>query len=442
MKASMCNFVHESENGDLYLYNSLQGTKSLIFVNSRKASKIREMLSLEYSEEEDEEYNLLVKNGYLIEDDADEQQAREYKFLKVVSEPRLNITILPTEKCNFKCVYCYETFEKPGMSIETQESLISFVKKNINKYTGLSVHWFGGEPLIAMDVIENLSKEFISICKSVKKTYMAGMTTNGYLLDLEMLDKLLKCHVYKYQITIDGVEKTHDFQRPLMDGTPTFKRIVDNLVNIRLHAKSKLFNIAIRANLSKSIYESFDEYIEVLHHICGQDSRFSIYMHQVSDWGGERVTRIKEELIVQDMYVGALEKLKKSPFTFNYYVHLGKLDSESCVCYANKLNYFIIGADATLYKCTGNFVEDCNKIGKLESNGQISMDKNKEASWVCNVKRVMDKCKTCYFSGNCLFSICPAVQVRKLDSSICSFEQQYLAHFLELFSKDVYQIIE
>lgn len=441
MKPSMCNFVHESENGDLYLYNSLQGTKSLIFVNSCKAAKIREMLSLEYTDENDEDYQLLIKNGYLIEDDADEQQAKEYKFFKVVSEPRLNITILPTEKCNFKCVYCYETFEKPGMSIETQENLISFVKKNIHKYTGLSVQWFGGEPLIAMDVVENLSKEFISICKSVKKTYMASMTTNGYLLDTDMLDKLLKYHVYKYQITIDGIEKNHNFQRPLLNGAPTFKKIVENLVNIRLHNKCKFLHITIRANLSKSIYESFDEYIEVLHHICQDDARFSIYMHQVSDWGGERVKEIEDEIIAQDMYSGALEKLKRSPFKFNYYVHFGRLDSESCVCYANKLNYFIVGSDGTIYKCTGNFVEDCNKVGRLESKGILRIDENKEALWVCNVKRVMDKCKTCYYSGNCLFGICPAVQARKLESSLCSFEQQYLDQFLELFGKDVYQII-
>ncbi len=369
MKPYLCNFVHESENGDLYLYNSFQGTKSLIYVNSGKATKIQEMLSLKYIDENDEDYRLLIKNGFLIGDEVDEQQAKEYKFIKVVSDPRLNITILPTEKCNFKCVYCYETFEKSAMSIETQENLISFVKKNIHKYTGLSVQWFGGEPLIAMDVVENLSKEFIEICKNVKKTYISSMTTNGYLLDEDMLDKLLSYHIYNYQITIDGIEKNHNFQRPLLNGAPTFDKIVDNLINIRLHNRNKFLHITIRVNLSKSIYENFDEYMEILHHICQDDPRFSIYMHQVSDWGGERVSEIKDEIIVQDMYIGALEKLKKSPYKFNYYVHYGRLDSESCVCYANKLNYFIIGSDGTRYKCTGNFVEDCNKVGKLENKG-------------------------------------------------------------------------
>ena len=54
----------------------------------------------------------------------------------------------------------------------------------------MRVEWFGGEPLLCMDVIENLSKHFIDICRKAHKGYTAAITTNGYLLDLETFRKL------------------------------------------------------------------------------------------------------------------------------------------------------------------------------------------------------------------------------------------------------------
>ena len=47
------------------------------------------------------------------------------------------------------------------MSEAVQNSIIKFVQKNIRYYTELNVGWFGGEPLEALDVVENLSKRLI-----------------------------------------------------------------------------------------------------------------------------------------------------------------------------------------------------------------------------------------------------------------------------------------
>lgn len=62
------------------------------------------------------------------------------------------------------------------MTKEIQNSIIKYVQKNILNYVGLSVVWFGGEPLLALDVVEYLSENFIKICKAGKRTYVSGMT--------------------------------------------------------------------------------------------------------------------------------------------------------------------------------------------------------------------------------------------------------------------------
>ena len=101
----------------------------------------------------------------------DEILLRERKLMDIVNYSKLYLVIMPTEQCNFRCEYCYETHEKGKMSKKTQDALIRYVQKNIYRYTGLNVGWFGGEPLEALDVIEYLSQNFMKICKVAKKPY-------------------------------------------------------------------------------------------------------------------------------------------------------------------------------------------------------------------------------------------------------------------------------
>ena len=110
------------------------------------------------------------------------------------------------------------TRDKGKMSLEIQDSLIKFVKKNITKFSSMEVRWFGGEPLEALDVVENLSNAFIRMCRAAKRKYTSSMTTNGYNLTLENFRKLYNLNVYAYQITIDGIRSTHDDLRILKNG--------------------------------------------------------------------------------------------------------------------------------------------------------------------------------------------------------------------------------
>ena len=134
----------------------------------------------------------------------------------------LRLILLPTEQCNFRCVYCYERFRREKMTAKTQAAIVKYIEDNIHKYNGLILNWFGGEPTEAMDVIENLSVKLIDVCKKNKKAYNAGITTNGYNLTYEIFKKLKKLHVTEYQVTIDGLASIHNAQRVMADGAPTF----------------------------------------------------------------------------------------------------------------------------------------------------------------------------------------------------------------------------
>jgi len=169
----------------------------------------------------------------------------------------LSLYILPTEQCNFRCKYCYETFPDLKMPKSIQDGIIRYVARNISKYKVLHVEWFGGGPLLALDVIEYISNVLLEICKKNGVVYYAAMTTNAYLLDLECFRRLKRCRVLSYQITADGVKQTHDNQRALASGAGTYDRIMRNLTQIQQNIKTLCLDITIRVNISKAVYSQF-----------------------------------------------------------------------------------------------------------------------------------------------------------------------------------------
>ena len=231
-KPSKFNYCHKCSNGELLLYNSAAGTDSLSRVLPERSEPILKILKNGY-EGEPENIQTLLEKGFVVASETNEDTLKKVRTMEQVMDSSLHLILLPTEQCNFRCKYCYETFKKGKMNDTVQDSVIAYVRKNIHKHTGLYISWFGGEPLEALDVVEKLSRAFQNICKVAKKPYSASMTTNGYDLSLETYKKLYDLGVYNYQITLDGLQEEHDRQRVLADGQGSFAKIVENLINIK-----------------------------------------------------------------------------------------------------------------------------------------------------------------------------------------------------------------
>jgi uncharacterized protein len=383
--------------------------------------------------------NFLIDHGFLVPDERDEDNLRWLRMMEETTDSTLDLIILPTEQCNFRCKYCYETFEKGKMDTTIQESLVKYVRKNIHKFTSLHVSWFGGEPLMAMDVISFLSEEFIKICKTARKSYRASMTTNGYHLTIDVYKKLCGYYVNNYQITLDGLETEHDRQRILTNGGSTFQTIVQNLLNIKHNTRSFNTSIVVRTNYTKKIVANLENYIRFYSANFGDDSRFSIYIHMASDWGGEKVKDFSGEMLAQSQYNDILESIKRLKISLNYQLHYTHLNLGGGVCYASKKNSVVIGSDGILYKCTSNFTYDKNKVGMLSSSGDLKFNENYYL-WLGGIHTVAKKCEKCYYGACCLSMNCLAARIKALDNRGCSFEKENMGLFLELFGKEYFSV--
>lgn len=168
----------------------------------------------------------------------------------------VGLTICPTMGCNFDCPYCFENHKAGKMSAEVQDDVVSLAERMLDasRVKSLNVTWFGGEPLLAPDVIGSLSDRLIKLSADKGAEYSAGIITNGYLLDQEKADMLSRARVDLYQITLDGIGPTHDATRHLAGGGPTFERITNNLRTVKISGR-----VSIRHNVHEANKDEIEQ---------------------------------------------------------------------------------------------------------------------------------------------------------------------------------------
>ncbi len=184
------------------------------------------------------------------------------------------LTICPTMGCNFDCPYCFETHRPGKMSPQTQEETAALAERMLDASGAKTLHidWFGGEPLLAPDVIETLSDRLMGICKDRGVSYSATLTTNGYLLTPDVAEMLGRVKVGQVQVTLDGLGSLHDATRHLAGGGPTFGRITDNLRQPGLP-----FQVAVRHNVHEGNLQAVRELRDFVGKLAAESGNSLMY---------------------------------------------------------------------------------------------------------------------------------------------------------------------
>lgn len=433
MKTSMFTFHFLDDNEDLVLYNSYLGKDGIRVIGKQMKDQVLAWLENPPEECTNEVFMHLYKLGYFLEDKVDEKKRRENLMQEHLCDPELDLTIHTTKACNFRCQYCCLDFESKSMSTEVQNRIVTHVKKNIGMYSGVSVSWFGGEPLLEMGVIDNISKNLIDICKRARKRYSAFITTNGYLLNDRNLQILLKNRVYGFTVTIDGLRDLHDQQRFLADGTGTFDVIINNLLNIKNNYKSEAIRVNIRSNVTSDILERIDEYYDFFNQLFGDDKRFSIFVKPVGDWGGDRVKKM-EDTLIDTKEVGYIYDIlaQKAQNTggLKFAANTSDLRCGGGSCPARNRYKFTIGVDGNVNKCDDSSIEDA--VGVIDDKGNLNIDMDKHMSWISHGTVLNEKCDNCFYSCNCFGSFCPKWSIHKGDVS-CALDIDELKSLILLY---------
>ena len=432
MKKSIYLLDYESKDGKYYLMSTYSG--NIISIDSAKKKKLQNILDISNTDMDRNSPVVvkLVSLGFIIDENVNEfQRVTGERILRSFTENNyLELSIMPTEKCNFRCVYCYENFEKPKMSNTTCDAIIKYVKKHIANHQGLVVSWFGGEPLLAVDVIEKLSEAFIQICKDNHKVYHSSITTNAYLLDLETFEKLRKFHINHFQITVDGDRETHHSQRVLADGRGSFDEIMSNLKTICEHGKGNLWTISLRTNVTNQIIKNIEQFKNDVLRPFREDHRVYIMLRKM--WTNN--TKEADSLICDDhefeQFINECQISAHSLYLEYVFSH-----NMNFMCYAANPNAFVIGSDGMVYKCTCGFYDEINQVGRLRPDGYMALDTAKMSYWVAPRAGNQEKCITCVNYATCVSNGCPYHQDQPCDGKTLDILRYYIPQFFKLAQK-------
>lgn len=320
----------------------------------------------------------------------------ERQIAAAITHRRMELTILPTEKCNFRCTYCYETFEHGRMKPHVVEGVCNLIRNRAPELEELVFSWFGGEPLLAVGVVRTI----LAVAKEEAQRHGfrlgGGFTTNAYLLDRALLEEMVSFGQDFFQITLDGWGGQHDRTRRRADGAGTFERIWCNLLSYRESAAN--FEVQLRVHVSHENGESVRELCRQIRAAFGGDKRFTVDLQDIRDMGGAGSAMVvplsaeafaveKRELLrilhpgdeaKVDAYLDAAPKVGESASRRR---DSERGEPEPYICYAAKPNQFLIRSTGRIGKCTVMLDDPRNDVGFLRPDGTLHLDDDRLAPW-------------------------------------------------------------
>lgn len=402
-----------TDDDRLIVWNTLNGAMSVF--KPEQTAAVKELLRKPGTEGHVEGMlKYLVDRGFMIKDGTDEFRKIQLAFgQQHYRTDTLQLILLASEDCNFRCTYCYEDFARGTMQPAVRAGVRKLVEKRIKNLRQLSINWFGGEPLYGFRAIEELAPFFVKICEENSVKFRSNMTTNGYLLTPEVAEKLLAWHVDRFQITLDGRPEDHDCSRPTRDGQGSFWTIIENLK--ALSRRPEDFEVVLRVNFDRKNHPHLTDFMDIIKRELGDDPRFQMRFHGVGRWGGDNDEQLDvcgPDEAAEIRYDLKREARKRGIGIGQGLKEVSGLGSDAC--YAARPFNFIVGASGKLMKCTVALdKDDSNVVGHLTEQGTMEIDRDKLALWTEPAFESDSKCKKCVMLPTCQGLHCPLVRMEE-----------------------------
>jgi radical SAM peptide maturase (CXXX-repeat target family) len=178
-------------------------------------------------------------------------------------------TIQVTDACNLRCTYCYQINKGTNyIDVEMAKKFIDMLLSDDNEYintklsAGLILDFIGGEPLLAIDIIDELTRYVIAEMVRLKHPWLhrfrISICSNGTLYFDSKVQNYLRrySNIISFSISIDGNKELHDSCRIFPDGSGSYDIAMKAVNHYR-----KTFNRSIDTKMTLSpynIYHTFD----------------------------------------------------------------------------------------------------------------------------------------------------------------------------------------
>ncbi|MBT2288072.1 SPASM domain-containing protein [Paenibacillus albidus] len=407
MKPSNYNFFFEfPEENQILAYNSR--TASLALMQPSNYDDYLEFAnSLEVTALEEEFLKKLRIGGFILDKNIDEIDILSLHLLgNRYNTDVLDLTIATTLNCNLGCVYCFEKEIRNNkkMSDDVKKSIVRLVEQQAGSIKFLNICWYGGEPLLDMNVIRDLSSEFLLICENNQIKYNASIVTNGYKLTPDIASELVEFKVSFAQVTLDGPDYIHDTRRPLIGGQPTFDRILMNIEN-----SCDIIPISLRINTDNSNKADMDSLLELIVN-KNLGSKIGVYLAQVKN---ENDCYNTSTCMATSDFTNTADEFEEKAYKLgigsNIYQY-PKLTGPYCG--ADCANSYVIDPEGYLYNCWAEIGDISKSFGNL-------VDYNFEGNTLLKLNYMLyqpqqnENCKECKHLPLCMGG-CPFERINNV----------------------------
>lgn len=290
---------------------------------------------------------------------------------------RLHLILLPTEACNFRCVYCYEAFRLKRMALPVVTGVKRLLERRVPALDDLTISWFGGEPLLARDIMEDILGHVSRLRRDRPgPRFASDATTNGSCLTLPVLETLVRLGVSDYQVSFDGPREWHDRKRVRPGGLPTFDLVWENLLACR--RSTTAFRVMVRLHVDQENAAAIPGFLEEYREAFGGDRRFTLYIRGLSRLGGPNDSTLP--ILEGEQRAGTIEELRR--LATERGLRQAHVPPGTTICYAAKGNSFVIRADGRVNKCTVALDHPSNQVGTLQPDGTFRLASDRMRPWL------------------------------------------------------------
>ncbi len=396
---------------DELAYDVIPIVEKLLAQNMEEKEQIveaaAEQLCVERSKMEEavEEILSLKEEGMLFTEDVYEKYIDSFKNRETVVKA---LCLHIAHDCNLACKYCFAGEgeyhgQRSLMSLDVGKKALDFLVANSGNRVNLEVDFFGGEPLMNWQVVKDLVAYGRSLEEPNHKKFRFTLTTNGVLLDDEVLEFANK-EMANLVLSVDGRKEIHDRMRPHRGGQGSYDEV---LPKYKKAAKSRnQMDYYVRGTFTRNNLD----FAEDVKHLADEGFE-QISMEPVVARPEEDYALRMEDVpaILEEYDELALEYIrrKKEGKGFNFFHFMINLEGGPCV--AKRLSgcgsgteYLAVTPWGDLYPCHQFVGQEEFLMGNVEE-GILRTDIQDKFK-ACNVY-AKDQCRDCfakfYCSGGC-----------------------------------------
>ena len=366
-------------------------------------------LSGKYGKEEVEEaideVQTLIKNEELFTKDTYENYMMDFKKRPTVVKA---LCLHIAHDCNLACRYCFaEEGEYHGrralMSFETGKKALDFLIANSGNRRNLEVDFFGGEPLMNWQVVKDLVAYGREQEKIHNKNFRFTLTTNGVLLNDEIMEFANK-EMGNVVLSIDGRKEVHDHMRPFRKGAGSYDLIVPKFQKFADSRNQDKYYV--RGTFTHNNLDFSNDVLHLADLGFKQISVEPVVAQPTEDYAirEEDLPQLYEEY---DKLAAEMVKRHKNGNDFNFFHFM--IDLEGGPCVAKRLSgcgsgteYLAVTPWGDFYPCHQFVGNEKFLLGNVDEG--IKNTEIRDEFKCCNVY-AKEKCRKCfarfYCSGGC-----------------------------------------